>query len=276
MDFVQQTVKITKAEFAQISRHVCQQYGINLSETKLNLMENRLAKRLALLRFTSYSAYIDFIFGRDGKPELDLLCDLLSTNMTYFYREHAHFEFLHTVIENAGPQQHFNIWSAACSAGDEVYTLASIFEEQAISRNIKYTILGTDISSRMIAQATAGKYEASRVSKLPAHLLRNHFAKSVEDGQPRYSASENLRRNVRFQKMNLTKEIPSLNASFDIIFCRNVLIYFKEETKNQVVNELIKKLRPGGYLMLAHCESLLGRGTGLASIKPAIFQKPRY
>lgn len=273
MDFVQQAVRITKTEFAQISRHVGLHYGINLTEAKLHLVENRLAKRLSLLKLKSYSEYIDFIFGTTGKDELELLRDLLSTNMTYFYRESAHFDFLQSVINNASPNQNFTIWSAACSGGDEVYTVASLFEEHAKVKNLSYNILGTDISTRMISQANAGKYSLSRISKLPVHLVRNHFTKSMEDGAAWFSANDSLRRHIRFKEFNLIKDIPTIYTSFDIIFCRNVLIYFNNETKTRVVNELIKKLKPGGYLIFAHCEGLLGHGTGLVPVKPAVFQK---
>jgi chemotaxis protein methyltransferase CheR len=225
------------------------------------------------LKLKTYSEYIDFIFGNNGRDELELLRDLLSTNMTYFYRESAHFDFLQSVIDKARANQNFNIWSAACSGGDEVYTIASIFEEYSKPKNLSYNILGTDISNRMISQANAGKYMLSRMSKLPLHLTRNHFTRSMSDGNVWFSANENLRRHIRFQEFNLIKDIPLMNASFDIIFCRHVLIYFNNDTKARVVNELIKRLKPGGYLIFAHCEGMLGRGTSLVHIQPAVFQK---
>jgi chemotaxis protein methyltransferase CheR len=275
MEYIQTLPRIDKAEFAQISKHVHQHYGINLTETKLSLVENRLSKRLKLLKMQTYSEYINHIFGKSGKAELNLLCDFLSTNKTYFYRESAHFDFLQTVLDKAMSNQSFNVWSAACSAGDEVYTLSSLFEDHTKKIPIRYNILGTDISSRMIEEATEGKYTDTRINPLPPHLVQNYF-KKVEDEQKQtwYMANASIRRNVKFQQFNLIKDIPGLPATFDIIFCRNVLIYFKEETKLQVVNDMIKKLKPGGYLILGHCEGMLCRGSEMIQLKPSVFQKP--
>jgi chemotaxis protein methyltransferase CheR len=271
MDF-EHSPRISKEAFEQISKYVNRTYGINLSEAKRNLVENRLFKRLRFLRMKSYAQYINHIFEPAGKQELDLLCDFLSTNKTYFYREPAHFEFVQKILAEASSSKLWKVWSAACSAGDEVYTLSCIFEDIAKRKPLQYNILGTDISGRMIEEAKEGKYTTARINQLPSHLLKTYFDKSEDDKkQEVYSASAAIRKNVRFQQFNLIKDIPGLSQGFDIIFCRNVLIYFKEETKQQVVADLISKLNPGGYLILAHCEGMICRNTRLKQVSPAVF-----
>lgn len=271
---VMQSPRITKDAFDRISKYVNYNFGINLTEGKRNLVENRLFKRLRLLRMDSYAQYIDHIFHPNGKEELELLCDFLSTNKTYFYREPAHFEFLRTVINEAGSNRYWKIWSAACSAGDEAYTLGCLFEENP--RPLQYSILGTDISQQMIKEALVASYHQSRIAGLPVQLRKNYFEKEVDEkDQVTYRAGQQVRKNIRFQVLNLIKDIPALNERFDVIFCRNVLIYFKEEVKIHVVEELISKLNPGGYLFLAHCEGMICRHMGLKQIRPAVFQKEK-
>ena len=275
MDF-EQSPRISKEGFAQISKYVNNAYGINLSEAKQNLVENRLYRRLKFLRMNSYSQYIRHIFEPAGKQELELLCDLLSTNKTYFYREPAHFHFLQNLLGNAPGDKSWKVWSAASSAGDEVYTVSCIFEDARRIKPLHYTILGTDISSRMIDEANVASYPYSRIKLLPSHHVKNYFIKTEDDREGVfYSAGPVIRKNVRFQQFNLIRDIPALSEKFDIIFCRNVLIYFKEEMKQQVVKDLISKLKPGGYLMLGHCEGMLCRNTGLKQIGPAIFLNDR-
>jgi chemotaxis protein methyltransferase CheR len=273
MDF-EQSPRISQEAFEQISRYVNRTYGINLSDAKRNLVENRLFKRLRYLRMSSYAQYINHIFEPAGKPELDLLCDFLSTNKTYFYREPAHFDFVEKILTESPTSKFWKVWSAACSGGDEAYTLSCIFEEAAKRKSIQYNILGTDISGRVIEEAKEGKYTGARINQLPAHLVKTYFEKKEDDRkQDIFSATDTIRKHVRFQQFNLIKDIHGLSQGFDIIFCRNVLIYFKEETKQQVITDLISKLNPGGHLIVAHCEGMICRNTGLKQLGSAVFQK---
>ncbi|MEO5978328.1 MAG: CheR family methyltransferase [Chryseolinea sp.] len=271
LDF-DQSPRISKEGFDQISKYVNTTYGINLSEAKKNLVENRLFNRLRLLRMNTYAEYIRHIFEPNGKQELELLCDFLSTNKTYFYREPAHFHFVQDLLKNAPSGKSWKVWSAASSAGDEAYTLSCIFEDILKAKSLQYSILGTDISKRMIDEAREGMYAHNRINLLPSNLTKAYFTKTQDERkQEYYCASQVIRKNVRFQQFNLISDIRVLNEKFDIIFCRNVLIYFKDEMKQQVVNELISKLNPGGYLILGHCEGMICRNTGLKQIGSAIF-----
>ncbi len=169
--------KIDRDAFEKISKHVNEHYGIHLTDAKLNLVENRLMKRLKHLKVESFREYTDVLFSKGGNEERSLLCDYLSTNKTYFYREPAHFEFLQKIIDESKSTQSFSLWSAACSGGDEVYTLASILQENAKKKGFRYNILGTDVSSRMIEEATEGKYSVERISQLPENLIESFFDK---------------------------------------------------------------------------------------------------
>jgi chemotaxis protein methyltransferase CheR len=274
LDF--ESPKISKEAFDQISKHVNRTYGINLSEAKRNLVENRLFKRLRLLRMSTYAQYIEHIFNPNGRAELELLCDFLSTNKTYFYRESVHFDFVQKLLTTTPANKSWKIWSAACSGGDEVYTLSCIFDDAAKRNPLQYSILGTDISSRMIEESNEGKYPAIRINPLPNYLIKTYFEKTVDERkQEIFKANAAIRRNVRFQQFNLIKDIPSLSEKFDMIFCRNVLIYFKDDMKKLVVDAMISKLNPGGHLILGHCEGMLCRDTGLKQVSPAVFLKEK-
>ncbi|MGF1635614.1 MAG: CheR family methyltransferase [Cyclobacteriaceae bacterium] len=271
----QTSLKITLKAFNKISVYVKDNYGINLTESKLYLVENRLQGRIRNLELPSFDEYTDHIFSNQGKDELSLLCDFLSTNKTFFYREKAHFDFLQKFIANRESNSAISIWSAACSAGDEVYTIISLLEASKHLKPIQFSVLGTDISSKMIDEAQRAEYLPSRVNFLPAHLSKILFEKKIssDDKQKFYVVKPEIKQYATFKKFNLIQDIPLINQQFDIIFCRNVLIYFEERTKRNVVDQLIKKIKPGGYLILGHCEGILCNHTNLKQIQPAVFQK---
>ena len=275
MNYAVTIPRISNLAFQKICRYVVEHYGINLTEAKRNLVENRLHRRIKQLDLISFEEYTDHLFSSQGRLELGMLCDYLSTNKTYFYREPAHFTFLEELITAIPTNQSLQIWSAACSGGDEVYTITSILEEKRKQKPFNYQVLGTDISSKMIREANEGIYDEARISPLPLYLKRQYFKQLADEtGKARYEASEAIRKQVSFKKFNLIKDMASVTVKYDIIFCRNVLIYFKEETKKQVVNDLVKALKPNGYLILGHCEGMICRDTELKQIRPSIFQKP--
>ncbi len=265
--------------FNSIRDHIKREYGINLTLAKKNLVENRLAKRVRENNFNSFSDYHDYIFSPSGRSELALLSDYLSTNKTYFYREHAHFEFFAKYLENLGANKSISIWSAASSTGDEAYTISMLINEinsRIPSPNISYNILGTDISSEVLKKADAAVYSHPNIQSLPDRLVKKYFKITPDErGAKKYTLAEKVKQNVRFKKLNLTKEIPSVAQKFDIIFCRNVLIYFDNDTKTKVCQQLTNALKPGGYLILGHCEGFICRFDTMKQIQPAVFQKVR-
>jgi len=269
-------IRLTKEAFEKVSKYTFNNFGINLTPAKQNLVENRLAKRLRHLDFDTFDEYVEYLFHPQGKAELDLLCDYLSTNKTYFYREPAHFTFLDQYFKSRKANHNTNIWSAACSSGDEVYTIAIAAEEaiRATNNRFQYNILGTDISSNMIELAKAGRYNAGRVNTLPKHL-QLQYLKKLPDSAARdlYEVVPRIKQNAHFKKFNLIKDIPQLRGSFDVIMCRNVLIYFAEENKQHVLYQMIRKLRLGGYLILGHCEGMICKHPDLMQVQPSVFQR---
>ena len=271
------TKGIDRQSFNNIRKHVNQKYGINLSLSKKNLVENRLFKRLRHYNFESYSEYHDFIFSQKGRNELALLSDYLSTNKTYFYREHAHFEFFNAFMERFDRHKTLSIWSAASSTGDEAYTLSILlneFNDRNPHQRIRYSILGTDISSSVLQIANEGVYKKSHLESLPQALFSKYFKKMTsENGSESYRLIDRVRHYVQFKKLNLINDIPSVIQKFDIIFCRNVLIYFDDENKTKVNKQLINSLKPGGYLVLGHCEGFICKSDKVKQVQPAVFQK---
>lgn len=263
--------RITKKAFDRISDHVLRNYGINLTDSKRNLVENRLMKRVRELSLSNFEEYTQHLFDANGKEELSLICDFLSTNKTYFNRESSHFDFLNKVVKNTPAGSNLSIWSSACSAGDEVYTIAAWLQEWG---HTNYSILGTDISNRMLEEAQGGIYHSSRLSQLPGYMLKKHLIKVKDEKAELFEVQPELKRNVQFKKFNLIKDMASMTQKFDIIFCRNVLIYFTDSTKRTVIEGLIKKIKPGGYLLLGHCEGMLARETGLVQVQPSVFKVP--
>lgn len=268
---------IDRYSFDNIRKHVHQRYGINLSLAKKNLVENRLFKRLRHYNLDSYSEYHDYIFSDKGSRELALLSDYLSTNKTYFYREHAHFQFFNSYLEKFDSTKSLSIWSAASSTGDEAYTLSILlneFNEKRLSQKINFSILGTDISTSVINCANKAVYKKSHIEHLPGPLLAKYFEKiPLDNGTINYKVIDKARNQVHFRKLNLIRDIPSVAQKFDIIFCRNVLIYFDNENKTKVNNQLINSLKPGGFLILGHCEGFVCKSTEVKQVQPAVFQK---
>lgn len=261
--------------FNRITKYARESFGVNLTAVKKNLVENRLGKRVRHLGFNNLDEYANYLFTPLGRAELSLISDYLSTNKTYFYRESAHFEFLTDYFKKTTASS-LNIWSAACSYGDEAYTISAIANQirRTHNKSLRTNILGTDISSQVLAEAKTGEFPYDRIKTLPSYLLRPNFKEAIDIKQKKiFRATAEMRNSVQFRKLNLINEIPLVGKQFDIIFCRNVLIYFQQETKEKVIHQLIDQLKPGGYLILSLCESILGRNSRVQQIEPSVFQK---
>jgi chemotaxis protein methyltransferase CheR len=273
-------IQMTNNDFSRLSTFIYSELGIKMQVEKKIMLQSRLQKRLYELGLGSFSEYIDFVFSREGeRSELYKMIDLVTTNKTDFFREPAHFTFLtDEVLKNIVPpgskRKTIKIWSAGCSSGEEAYTIAITMNEfLKSSPNIDYNILATDISVRILQKASAAIYNADRIKDIPLDIIKKYFLKSKDPLNKTVLVIKELRSKVKFQRLNLMDKAYPVDNDFDIIFCRNVLIYFDRETQQNVINKLSEKLKPGGIFFLGHSESITNMAVPLKQIKPTIFQK---
>jgi chemotaxis protein methyltransferase CheR len=261
-------------EFNWIKDYLYQHAGIVLNNNKQALVIGRLEKRLRHHGFSSYSEYFRLL-GKPGFEQETLMAiDLLTTNETYFFREPKHFEFIKNQIFSAHPPgKPLRFWSAASSSGEEAYTLAMLAAESA--KRLQWEIIGTDISTRMLQKASSGLYPMHAAEKIPAPLLKKYCLKGSGEFDGFFLIDGALRKQVNFMRANLIEQLPDL-GSFDVIFLRNVMIYFDIPTKTKLVERIQKYLHPGGYFIISHSESLNGLNSKLEMISPSIYRKGGY
>jgi len=271
--------ELTDQEFEKISVKVMDLCGINLHNGKRELVKARLSKRLRKLGLSSYEAYMRFVENDRTGAELANMIDALSTNVTQFFRESQHMDHLRDDLlpklsrERGGERQpRLRIWSAGCSSGEEPYTIAMVLRETLadIDRwDVK--LLATDISNNVLAKAREGIYEEGRLRDVPT-ALRNKYFHLVEAGPPkRFQTSNALRSMVHFARLNLLDPWP-MKGPFDFIFCRNVMIYFDQPTRQQLITRFSELLAPGGALFIGHSESLSGIRHKLRQLYPTVYQ----
>lgn len=264
-------VPLKDREFERFRHFIHERAGISLAPHKRQMVSARLQQRLRHLGLHSFDAYLDHVFDPEQDHERQHLVDLLTTNETYFYREPAHFEYLREQVLPAYRGQGLRLWSAACSTGEEVYTLAMVLSD-ALGPGA-WHILGTDISRRVLEQARQGVYALERARHLPRPWLERYCLKGVRAQAGNLLIDPKLKSRVKLAQHNLLQSRRD-GERFDIIFLRNVLIYFDPPTKQRVIARLYEALRPGGLLFISHVESLHGLDTPLAMIRPSIFQRP--
>ncbi|MFQ2194043.1 CheR family methyltransferase [Aeromonas jandaei] len=263
-------IQLHDDEFSRFQRWLHQTAGIDMSPAKKALVASRLAKRVCHYGLESYDDYFQFIMA-DRSGELQLALDLLTTNETYFFREPKHFDFLtQQVLTHIPADRSLRIWSAASSSGEEPYSLAMTLAEKR--NTLGWEILASDISSRVLEQAMSGRYPIERAHNIPLSFLMKYCLKGIGLQEGIFIIDRKLREKVRFMQINLNQELPDIGM-FDVIFIRNVMIYFNKETKAQVLQRLVPKLTHGGYLLVSHAESLHGLPHGLQLVSPSIYQK---
>jgi chemotaxis protein methyltransferase CheR len=224
-------------EFRQFQSMIYQIAGISLSDTKKSLVSGRLAKRVRQRSMKSYSDYFHLLLKERG--ELQIAVDLLTTNETYFFREPKHFDFLRDhILPQLKNKASIRIWSGACSTGEEPYSIAMTLMESLGGR--PWEVLASDISSRVLEKARAGHYKMEEAESMPQHLLRQYCLKGVGKQQGTFLVDPLVRSRVQFMQVNLNESLPKL-GDFDVIFLRNVMIYFDIETKRQVVKRLLRQ-----------------------------------
>lgn len=262
---------LKKHEFLWIQEYLYKETGIVLNDSKHTLVTGRLGKRLRYHGFSSYSEYFR-LFGTLGfEQETSMAIDLLTTNETYFFREPKHFDFLTQHFFSVHPAgRPLRFWSAASSSGEEAYTLAMLAAE--FSKTQQWEIIGTDISSRVLEKARSALYPINAAEKIPTPLLKKYCLKGNGEYDGFLLIESALRSRVKFMHVNLNDTLPDLGR-FDVIFLRNVMIYFDMPTKQRLLGRIQHHLQPGGYLFTSHSESLTGIKTELTLVSPSIYRK---
>jgi chemotaxis protein methyltransferase CheR len=265
-------VAISDKEFEYFQRFIHEEAGITLSLAKKPLVCGRLGKRLNQHQFQSYTEYFNFLKSGKSSAEVQMAIDLLTTNETYFFREPKHFDLLRELASAAKTRaQPFRVWSAASSSGEEAYSIAMVLADSIPGNN--WEIIGSDISQRVLERARCGHYPLERTKHIPVHYLKRFCLRGVGEQQGTMLVERSLRNRVQFLQINLNEKLPDL-GKFDIIFLRNVMIYFNGETKQQIVARVLSLLKPGAYFCIGHSESLNGISDAVQPIAPSIYRKP--
>lgn len=266
-----------KRTFDEIRRLVYQKSGITLGEHKEALVIARVSKRLRALKLETPADYLKFLKADSSGSELVQLLDVISTNVTSFFREPRHFELLTKLMRQwlAQGQRRFRFWSAACSTGAEPYTMAmTILGALERDENPEVKILSTDISTKMLAQCSSGIYETDKLSGVSQTQMERYFNRVVmEDGHPCWQANEKMRRMLLVRRLNLSEPPFPMKGPMDAVFCRNVMIYFDQGVRSRLLSEIFRLLKPGGYLFVGHAESLVGIDTPFKSVQPSVYVK---
>lgn len=267
---------ISQGEFARFQRFIFDIAGISMSDSKKALVSGRLAKRLQHFGLPSYDAYFRLLTDGRHKDEVQLAVDLLTTNETYFFREARHFDLLRDAAEAARPSLRanapFRVWSAACSSGEEPYSIAMVLAD--VLGTAPWEITASDISTRVLQRARTGHYPMERATHVPQDYLRRYCLKGIRDQLGTLLVDRNLRERVQFRQVNLNTPLPGDLGMYDIIFLRNVMIYFNGDTKRQVVTRLLGRIKPGGHLFIGHSESLQDLGDMLRPVVPSVYRLP--
>jgi chemotaxis protein methyltransferase CheR len=271
--------QMSDRHFKTISKLIEGQVGIKLPPGKRLMLEGRLHKRVRALNFSGVNEYVENLFEDDRfESEIPHLIDVVTTNKTDFFREPSHFTFMREVavpelLKSRG-RADLKIWSSACSTGMEAYTTAMVLED--VNRKgvrFRYRILGTDISTTVLRAAKTAIYTLDALAPVPQEFIKRYFLSSRDRTSDEVRVVPELRRMTNFMRMNLMDSSYPVDRDVDIVFCRNVLIYFEREIQRRVIEQLCTHLRPGGYLMVGHSESMIHSVVpGLKQVQPTIFR----
>lgn len=268
--------------FDRFSDFIQEVLGIKMGANKQVMLQARLMKRLRALSLKSYEEYYAYLFSEEGQQrELPFFVHQVTTNKTDFFREPAHYEHLvRSVLPNLLRENNYTfqrplrVWSSACSTGEEPYTLAMVLAEYAETHLLPdFSILATDISSEVLRHAAEGVYDESRIAPIPFPLQKKYLMRSKDPHKKQVRIVPELRARVRLQWLNLKAQQYDIHERMDIIFCRNVIIYFSRETQDAVLNRMCTHLHSGGYLFMGHSETLSGFALPLTQVATTVYRK---
>lgn len=268
-------IALSAEEFHRFRTLIYDESGIALNDQKQGLVASRLSKRVRQLGLTSFSQYYDQLISDASREEFTQMLDLISTNKTDFFREPKHFDFLREqVLPSLARDKHIRIWSSACSTGEEPYTIAiTLYEGVSDPCSWNWKILASDLSTRVLAKAAAGVYDEDRFRDVPSDVLKRHFLRGQGKSVGKFKVKPNLASMIQFRRLNLMDEHFPIKSPLDVIFCRNVMIYFDRPTQEQLVNKFHRYLKPGGHLLIGHSESLQWVNHPFRTVAPTIYQK---
>ena len=269
-----------EGEFQRFSELIHTEFGIKMPPTKKVLLQSRFQKRLRSLGMSCYKEYCDYVFSKEGREqERQHLIDVVTTNTTHFFREPKHWTIMNQTVmpdlwrRGIGRGQPLKMWSAGCSSGEEPYTLAMVLSEWAAGHSgFDFTILATDISHEILQKAMRAIYSMDKADEIPMEMKKKYVLKGKNKANPRIKMDKNLTSKVKFQRLNFMDNF-SLPDKQDIIFCRNVVIYFDRATQEVLFNKFCNNLKQGGYLFIGHSESLSGMKLPIKQVAPTVFQR---
>jgi chemotaxis protein methyltransferase CheR len=271
-------------EFEQFSNLIYDEVGIKMPPAKKTMLEARLQKRLKVLGLRSFQDYADFIFSASGREqELIHLIDVVTTNKTDFFREPQHFDFL---VREAIPTMRqlrgagesslnpFRIWSAGCSTGEEPYTMAMILSDYAFANHgFRFSILASDICTQVLQKAASGVYTEDRIDTIPLSMKKKYLLRSKDRSKSLIRIAPELRTTINFKRVNFMDDHFGINEKMDVIFCRNVVIYFDKSTQAELMKKFHRQLVSGGYLFIGHSETLNGLGVPFTQVANTVYRK---
>lgn len=250
-------IEISTEEFQRFRTLIYDESGISLNDQKQGLVASRLSKRLRELGVKTFSDYYDRLMHDTGREEFTRMLDLISTNKTDFFREPKHFDYLREeILPQLAREKKIRIWSSASSTGEEPYTIAmTLYDGVADPANWDFKILASDLSTRVLAKAAGGVYDADRVDDMPPDVVRRHFLRGKGEHEGRLKVKPHLTSMVRFQRINLMDDHFPIKSPLDLIFCRNVMIYFDAATQRRVLERTHAQMAPGSLLFVGHSEN---------------------
>lgn len=266
---------ISALEYDHIRTLLYDECGISLGDNKQSLVVSRLSKRLRDLSLDSFDAYYEYVTNDGSGEEFTRMLDLLSTNKTDFFREPKHFDYLREeILPKLERDKCIRIWSSACSTGEEPYTIAITLHEAVKNPALwDFKILASDISTRVLAHAAAGLYGEDRINTIPPDVAKRHFLKGRGDSAGLVKVKPHLSKAIKFRRLNLMDDTFPIKTPLDLIFCRNVMIYFDRPTQERLVGKFFRYLKPGGHLFIGHSESLQWLKHEFQTIMPTIYRK---
>ena len=272
--------KMSENDFMRLGKFIEDEFGIKMPSSKKLMLQSRLQKRLRDLGHTTFQEYVNFIFSKQGKDEILLMIDEVTTNKTEFFREPEQFNFLLEVVlpeladKKRNDAKFFNIWSAGCSTGEEPYSIAmTVSEFLEHHHDFDYEILATDLSRKVLQHARLAIYSKKQIAFIKMQLRKKYLLKSKLQQDEVVRIVPEIRAKVKFRQHNLMAKENFMDRTFDIIFCPNVIIYFDQETQIELFRKFYKHLAPGGFLFLGHSETMINCGLSFEMVRPKVYRK---